>query len=282
MADVRIKFIAETQNFSSEIDKANTSLKQFGMEGATLSHALKSKNLDAVAAVMARNRNATLASGDALKAFKNETNDLGKVFKAVAKDSEGWRGSSISENGSTGPLGKLTSGDALNRLKEMADVTQNMTKAVKEYYANIPTDDRSTDPFSSDKFITDVQAKGDAISLFGTELEAVSKKMSMISSEGQRLVLSGGDPQEVKKLSEEYHRLSTEHDRLSQSANGTSTRIKNLVKNFVSAQLVVYAIRKTFQLVTQGFKESSLAAAEAEQVTQKFITVFEGFSKASE
>jgi hypothetical protein len=106
--------------------------------------------------------------------------------------------------------------------------------------------------------------------------------MSLIAEQGQKLIVGGGDPEQIKKLSDEYAKLTKEHDQLSQATNGTGTRIKNLIKNFVSAQLIVWALRQAFTMLTQGIKNSSHAAAEAEQIHQKFLTVFDGYSKATQ
>ena len=67
----------------------------------------------------------------------------------------------------------------------------------------------------------------------------------MIKQQGEYLSSIGGDPEQIKKLSDEYAKLSKRKTDLSKSTSGTGTRIKNLVKNFVSAQLVVFAIRKS-------------------------------------
>jgi archaellum component FlaC len=96
----------------------------------------------------------------------------------------------------------------------------------------------------------------------GNDLGAVQYKMTSIQQQVLDMTAAQADPAEIKKLTDEYKKLSAEHKELSEAANGSGARIKNLIKNFVSAQLIVWAIRKAFQMLTQGLKEASTAAAE--------------------
>ena len=266
MADVRIRFKADAVDFIGEINKANAALATLGKQGATLATALKSKDLAAVDAVMTRNMNTTLRSGDAMKAYTDYAKDMLKVQQRIVRES------STNKDG-VSMWGDIPTGDALAQVDRMRDSYESLFTVM---------DGKGRKKWDVNKFMGDVGKQGEAYKTFGTELESVNRQMSLIEETGRKLVLGGGKPEDIKKLSEEYSRLSTEHDRLSGSANGTGTRIKNLIKNFVSAQLIVFAIRKTFQLFTQGIKESSQAAAEAEQVHQRFLTVFDGLSKATE
>jgi hypothetical protein len=122
-----------------------------------------------------------------------------------------------------------------------------------------------------------VEKGAESVRMFGTELEAVEFKMSKIKEQGLNLSSIHGDPKEIQKLSEEYQKLTIEHDKLSQAANARRAH-QELIKNFVSAQLIVWAIRKVFQLLTQGLKDASNAAAEAEQVFGRFDAVFGGLT----
>ena len=136
--------------------------------------------------------------------------------------------------------------------------------------------------YDGEEFFGDLDKQTEGVRMFGTELDVVQNRMSAVKSQGMKLVNTGGDQKEIKKLATEYRKLETQSKALSKATNGTGTRIKNLVKNFVSAQLVVWLIRSAFSALTKTIKESSAAQAEAQQNANKFATVFKDLESANQ
>lgn len=257
------------------IEKAQRALEQLGMSGKSANQVFKnSGDLEAYKAALQRSYNSAALFNGQLKASQQAITMANTAFKQAqqylgADPSRTFR--FIDEQGieqQTRDLGIIQK-QIFSFLKDVEADTDTFRKAATK---NL----RST--FSMEG----VEKGAEAVRMFGTELEAVEFKMSKIKEQGLHLSSIHGDPKEIQKLSEAYQKLTIEHDKLSKAANGTGERIKNLIKNFVSAQLIVWAIRKGFQLLTQGLKEASTAAAEAEQVYQKFLTVFNNMQIATD
>jgi hypothetical protein len=256
------------------IEKAQRALEQLGMSGKSANQVFKnSGDLEAYKAALQRAYNSAALFNGQMKASQQAITMANAAFKQAqqylgADPSRTFR--FIDEQGieqQTRDLGIIQK-QIFSFLKDVEADTDTFRKAATK---NL----RST--FSMEG----VEKGAEAVRMFGTELEAVEFKMSKIREQGLNLSSIHGDPKEIQKLSEEYQKLTIEHDKLSKAANGTGERIKNLIKNFVSAQLIVWAIRKVFQLLTQGLKDASNAAAEAEQVFGRFDAVFEGLDRAN-
>lgn len=252
MAGNKIRLVIDAESHLAGIDQANEALKKLELNGKTLNQALnaKSPNLEAIREVMMRNYHSTSLFKGQLEGAKQLMADMSKVGSFMAKKG-------------------FSQGEIGNFLGEFRSVRDD-AMAMKQVIDSVA---KTKDVFDVDSFFGDVEGKGKAIGMFGTELEAVSAKMQMVRQKGIELSESGGKTEDIQRLADEYKKLGEVHDQLSPKIDGTGTRIKNLIKNFVSAQLIVFAIRKVFQLFTQGLTEASKAAAEAEQVTNKFLTV---------
>jgi len=133
---------------------------------------------------------------------------------------------------------------------------------------------KMTNSYDSEDFFGNLDKQSEGIRMFGTELNVVQNKMAAIKSQGMKLVSTGGDREEIKKLATEYRKLETQSKKLSAATSGTGTRIKNLIKNFVSAQLIVWLIRSAFTALTNGIKESTEAASAAIETANLFNTTF--------
>lgn len=117
---------------------------------------------------------------------------------------------------------------------------------------------------------------GDNISQMKQEYEAYSQSLTKIIN-----TLGEGSP-EAQKMADAMKELGTRIEKTGTQTTSASVRIKNLVKNFVSAQLIVGAIRKTFTAVINTLKESAEAASQAEETYNLFITTFENVATTAE
>lgn len=96
------------------------------------------------------------------------------------------------------------------------------------------------------------------------------------------IAVYGVESSEAKNLATKLNGLEKEIKSIGYTTTSTAVRIKNLVKNFVSAQMVVWAIRKAFNAITNTLKESSEAASQAEETYNLFITTFETVATTAE
>ena len=160
--------------------------------------------------------------------------------------------------------------------KERDIYTKNAAsiKDMQEQYVKLSATREDMTKYSGDEFFSNLDKQSEGVRMFGTELDDVRMRMQAIKSQGMDLKMKGGDPEEIQRLSDEYKHLEVRSNALSKATNGTGTRIKNLVKNFVSAQLVVYGIRTAFSLLVNGFKDSTNAAAAAIETANLFNTTF--------
>ncbi len=117
---------------------------------------------------------------------------------------------------------------------------------------------------------------GDDYASAKIELEAYNKALSEVID-----TIGEGSP-EAKALAERMNELETSMKSMEHTTTSTSVRIKNLIKNFVSAQMIVWAIRKAFNSVVSTLKESAEAASEAEETYNLFITTFENVAYTAE
>jgi len=259
------------------IEKTRAGLKALGKENMSFNQIAKSGDAGALSMKMEENFRQTSLAKNETKAYTSYLGQLNKAYKELIPMLDKGEVFTYDEAGNKKQIDNLQ-----DLHKAFLGVTESMVGMSDTYEKGLT---KNKEGFGSDKFLRDTQASGEAVKYFGTELEGVQFKMNMIKEQGTRMLNSGAyteDSKEVVKLKDEYTKLTAEHDKLSKAANGTGTRIKNLVKNFVSAQLVVFAIRKVFSLLTNGIKDSSQAAAEAEQVMQRFMTVFDGLDSAVE
>lgn len=107
----------------------------------------------------------------------------------------------------------------------------------------------------------------------GDYSEVLADKAKELEDRLYSVVKIEGDASEkAKKLARELAGVRAEMNKATKT--NFTTRMSNLVKSFVSAQLVVYGIRKAFTTLTGTIKEASRVASEAEETYNLFITTF--------
>lgn len=257
------------------LKRAQEQLEALGRAGKTANQNFKWNNLDASMASIRRNFNTNaLFPEKGLKSAQKAINDITNAMKGAEQ--------TIGKGGFVGWLNP--DGMSSTITKDLTKVQQHFSSLKDEMVAYYDTYAKATTKqqmvFDPKSFNAGLDKQAEAATMFGKEIDGIALKMQAIKEQGIRMVTKGGDPEQIKALSAQYQELSKQHDKLSAAANGTGTRIKNLIKNFVSAQLVVWGIRQAFTFLTTTIREASQAAAEAEQVSQKFMTVFDGMQKA--
>jgi|GEM_PF-3061658 len=258
------------------LTKAQAGLEAFGLAGMSANKIFKSTgSIDAYKAALERVYHSAGYTKGQISASSTAIGAFGKAFEAAQqKIGKGGFVGMLNADGLSTTITKDINEVAKYLTGFLDDVmkdTENFSKAVT----------KDMDVFSPEKFSKDIDKDAKAIGMFGTNLEALEYRMGRVREQGIRMATSGGDPEQVKALSEEYAKLSKEHDVLSKSINGTGNRIKNLLKNFVSAQLIVWALRTALSGIVNMLKESSKAAAEAEQVFGRFDAVFDQLERAN-
>lgn len=113
-------------------------------------------------------------------------------------------------------------------------------------------------------------ALNDKVKLMKEQYQALDKELE------KAIRTTGVGSRETEKLAKEMNNLKAAMDRAGKT--DLATRMKNLVKSFVSAQVVVYLLQKSFQTVTRLFRGMAEEAAAAEETANLFNTTFENIS----
>lgn len=117
----------------------------------------------------------------------------------------------------------------------------------------------------------------------GLETEAYSAKLSYLKEQMMSMgVITDDNREEFEKLADQYKKTSQELDTLTKEQNknkgGFGQYIGMTLKSMLTHQILAKAIKATVQL----FKDSTQAAAQAEQIMNKLNTVYEGFGKTAQ
>ena len=112
-------------------------------------------------------------------------------------------------------------------------------------------------------------------SLIGDEIGRATAKLSQYEKALKNSIKYQGENSEAaKKAADAYKKQKEEVDKLSSSTEKSNSRVKNLIKSFVSAQAIVYLVQKGFYLLTSALTEWSATAAKAEETANLFNTTF--------
>ena len=274
----KVQLDIESKANTQALKQAIADLEKLGMAGKSTNQVFRqTNNLDAYKAALVRSYETARSFGDQMKATRTAFSDTSKAIKAAQAylgENKNNMFTFIDEKGmqqqtrDMALIEKQIRGFLGNVVADTQNFQQSMTRMLGEYKG-------------FDNYKEGIERTAQAYRDMGNDLGAVQYKMTAIQQQVLDMTAANADPAEIKKLTDEYKKLAVQHKELSEAANGSGTRIKNLIKNFVSAQLIVWAIRKAFQMLTQGLKEASTAAAEAEQTFGRFDAVFEGLERAN-
>lgn len=274
----KVQLDIESKANTQALKQAIADLEKLGMAGKSTNQVFKqTSNLEGYKAALVKSYETARTFGDQMKATRTAFSDTSKAIKAAQAylgENKNNMFTFIDEKGvqqqtrDMALIEKQIRGFLGNVVADTQNFQKSMTRKLGEFEG-------------FDSFKGKLQTTADAYKLMGNELGGVQYKMTAIQQQILDMTAAQADPAEIQKLTDEYKKLAAEHKELSEAANGSGTRIKNLIKNFVSAQLIVWAIRKAFQMLTQGLKEVSTAAAEAEQTFGRFDAVFEGLERAN-
>jgi len=274
----KVQLDIESKANTQALKQAIADLEKLGMAGKSTNQVFgQTNNLEGYKAALVKSYETARTFGDQMKATRTAFSDTNKAIKAAQ--------AYLGENKNN----MFTFIDEKGMQQQTRDMAL-IEKQIRGFLGNVVADTqnfqksmtRKLGEFEGfDSFKGKLQTTADAYKLMGNELGGVQYKMTAIQQQVLDMTAANADPAEIKKLTDEYKKLAVQHKELSEAANGSGARIKNLIKNFVSAQLIVWAIRKAFQMLTQGLKEVSTAAAEAEQTFGRFDAVFEGLERAN-
>lgn len=144
--------------------------------------------------------------------------------------------------------------DTFKKAAKEAQKFQNELEKSKATYENTLAKNKAT-------------ALGDKYTLYSLEYKELDKQLTKI------LEREGQVTDESKKLASQMVKLKKAMDKAGQT--GFGNRINNLIKSFVSAQAILWGVRKAFTFVTQTIKEAGEAASYAEETFNLFIEVFD-------
>jgi hypothetical protein len=274
----KVQLDIESRANTQALKQAIADLEKLGMAGKSTNQVFRQTNdLEGYKAALVKSYETARTFGDQMKATRTAFSDTNKAIKAAQAylgENKNNMFTFIDEKGmqqqtrDMDVIEKQIRGFLGNVVADTQNFQQSMTRKLGEFEG-------------FDSFKGKLQTTADAYKLMGNELGGVQYKMTAIQQQILDMSTSHGDPKEIQKLATEYKKLTKEHEELAKAQNGTSTRIKNLIKNFVSAQLIVWALRSVVSGLTKGLKEASTAAAEAEQTFGRFDAVFEGLERAN-
>ncbi|MFA6732843.1 MAG: hypothetical protein WCS07_08900, partial [Sphaerochaeta sp.] len=273
-----VRLYIDVQAHLDGIKQTSEGLKSLGVEGQKLNQVLGGKNLDAMKIAMMDTYHSTALAKGEISAATQYTNNFKKALQSM-KETISSGGSLLYTDGS-GVQRETTKmseayGTFLDDLKYVEGETAGIQERIR---ANLETGVG----FNEEKFNKGLESSAGFARMFGTEIDAVKVKMSSLQNEAQKLYGVKGQEDNVRKLSAEYQKQAKVLDTLQKQTTGAGTRIKNLIWNFVSAQAIVWGLRMAFSGLINIIRESSQAAAEAEQVYQKFLTVFNNMQMATD
>lgn len=233
-----------------EIDKVQSSLSKEGISNKERATALE--NLDKLKKQhtnsLAREQNQLYLTSDAIKGYTKMVNDLEKAYLDLMK------------------AGNI---DMAADVKSSMDEVRSQLEWIKTNNANTGVGNMSA-----------YQAEMVALELIGDKVGLLKLKYDQLNKQlRQSIIDKGKDATETRKLAAETAKLKDELEKASKTGRGE--RMKNLVSSFVSAQMVVWGIRKTFTTLTSTIKESAKAASEAEETFNLFITTFEAVERSA-
>ena len=108
----------------------------------------------------------------------------------------------------------------------------------------------------------------------GDNSSILKQQYSLLDSELTKLLTTEGKiTPKTQELANKMNLLEKEMRKASKTP--INERMANLVKSFVSAQAVVWAVSKVFRTLTSVIKESAEAASKAEETANLFNTTFE-------
>lgn len=122
---------------------------------------------------------------------------------------------------------------------------------------------------------------GNQLEQYKIQYEKLEKQLKAnVSAQLKLQKANKADSAEMKKMQSEAKQLASEMNKVETAMNKASktqfsVRISNLLKSFVSAQAILWGVRKAFTFVTSTIKEAGEAASKAEETFNLFITVFD-------
>lgn len=277
MAELRVEIIADATSALDGMQGFTKSLNTLTKDAAKASNALDDayRTLD-----KATPENAAKAFDDYWKAMKDAqstaddlTGYLNKQTLIVERQGAGVKELTKQYNA----LGKV-----MDKLSLMSGNQQSMAIAgVGAIQAGVGTalsdmKDASPAAMSSD------EAALAYYRMIGDELGAAQEQLRQYEKQLKSLIKTQGEGSDAAlKTAEAYKKQKKEVDNLSASSKKASTRIKNLISSFVSAQAIVYLVQAAFNLLVRAVTDWAGAAAHAEETANLFNTTFEGVASTA-
>ena len=220
------------------------------------------------------------------KAFSEILNSEKGGMEAAGKFFQNWANAMI-YNFTGGDAAKLKTqlekaiGEVVNvagtGLKDFVDMD-----ALNENYrsvVNIYNEMADSATSSSARAQRAFEAELDVLRKLGDREGELSLETKHFREEMEKLARAGQtETAEFNKLADQYKEAKAELDKLNSSHKLFNGNFVQYLTSTATAMVMHKAVSAVMRTVTQTFKESSKAAAEAEQIYNKLNTVFEGFT----
>ena len=160
--------------------------------------------------------------------------------------------------------------DANVKSVNLSDTFKNAAKEAQKFQNEL---EKSKATYENTLAKNKATALGDKYTLYSLEYKELDKQLTKI------LEREGQVTDESKKLASQMVKLKESMDKAGRT--DLTTRMKNLVSSFVSAQAVIWAIRKAFTTFTKVITESASAASKAEETANLFNTTFSNIESSA-
>ncbi len=276
--DYTSKTVTQLANQFAKLNEANVKLSfdksVEGMEAMKLVQGQMTTTANQLMNAIERQKLSWGTNRDSVEALKKELSELEKVETLLIQKGVG---SSMSRE--LEDLTKITDKyeEYKKELKEAIKLKEEL--AQKQLYADKVSDFRTDSMTSGANTTVKYKAEGllgNTVNQLKMDYEAYYQQLLKVIS------VYGVESSEAQKVTDKLKGIDSEIKKLGVSTTSTTVRIKNLVKNFVSAQMIVWAIRKAFNTLTNTLKESATVASEAEETYNLFITTFETVATTAE
>lgn len=271
MADLKIDIVANASNALKGIDAVIDSTNKLRNAVA------KSGNQDVEGVVSADTTKAAKAYTERLKRIIALSGDYNNDIKAAQKLVR-------TLTGEYQKLATVTNTPVMNDyfsqgIKEAREFVDQLEKAA-EAQRKLAAQSAAQSSFKATWAEAKGQQKGYGdnqafMRLIGDEAGLAKLKLDEYENALRNVIkLEGEGSSKAKDLAAQYKKQQDVLSKLSSTTTKFSVRVSNLIKSFVSAQAIVYLVQKSFNLLTDGIRAASEAAAEAEETANLFNTTF--------
>lgn len=253
MADIKINILGDSQNLKSATESSIESLSKLSK-------------------TVAKNQVALNATGKETDSYVEGSGELLGKIKLLTSANEKYQ-SELKATEENLKLVNKVSKSLYESGAGNAKIIEDLAKANEAYTSKKADILKARDGKNSRD---DLENELAFFRLTGDAYGEAQKQLSIYGDKlRETIALRGRDSEAAKKAADVYSKQKQVVKELSDEQGRASGRIQNLLKSFISAQAVVWAVQASFRAFVTVFKDSALASSKAEETANLFGTTFE-------